>query len=1165
MEAPPQSLERDVFILFNERENEVVQVVEELEKRNISTYFFRRDIELGEEWVETENKYLHTSRFILLFLGEIGWGENHLRIANEALSQYSEKIIPVVIGIPDEKALNELDGFFITRRYLDLTKNTEEAFNELERLIKGEPEVSQSTTQTAEEQVEASAGEAKEKSTRTSKKQTSEKRERSTKSTIDGPSIKEEKSNSNTELSQILSALIDGPDEERVQVLETARKLPDKDKTEVHSLFRNELEQKYSVEHEIRSDTSKIDVDQIPFIRSWLLTAMIATVNDNVEELSFILDYLKTEKEPNNTVRFWILTLLYGLQSSILNNALTIAKNDPSKDVSGLAELISSSDSDFEEEFFQLSDQIEEHPYSSFVENVRNLVMNIESDDNDSPSNSYLAGYTSDTAASGPDALGIENDVDILTAVMMSTDVTPPLAIGLFGDWGSGKSFFMNKMKESAEQRENEAIEKIKNDEKTPFCSSIVQIDFNAWHYVDSNLWASLVSHIFDELFKEISGEESEEEKKIRLENEIIRAEGLLGEANHILEQAEIEVELAIKNLTAAKESFFQQQHTFNAQFNDLKKILTDGSLNESLENATRELGMSSIKDSYQNLEQTATEIQAFSNRFNAILKFIFDKPSKRIILPATGLIVAILVLNLIPTITAGSDLLDIFGTFQTSFVAIASGVSIWFGQILKTVNPFLETIEDAFTKASDLRDEKLKNDTKKEKEALEIARQKQAVAHNNLELAEQKKQQLKNEFENLKPGRKLYNLIKERSGGNVYNKHLGIISLIRKDFEKMSELLRKSKNEASDGSAEDEVHKKVDRIILYIDDLDRCPPEKVMEVLQAVHLLLAFPLFVVVVGVDPRWLIQSLRSKHQLFEKSETVEEYWKTTPQNYLEKIFQIPYNLQPMTLDGYEKLVDSLLLTTKPEAGDSTKEVGPPVDGESNTDVEKPVLKPEDDSTENDPDPIDEEVTTVLKKKPDEEGKVAFDPNKDPEPSDNKESLKSGIDASTHDDPESEVSEVAIESLFIQSWETDFAKKLYTLISTPRGVKRFTNTYRILKASVKTKDLPAFEGTKEEPGDFEVPMLLLAILIGNQKESVHLFPHLYDQAKEEKKSFQDALKSYLENPLSGSKNNTAFYSKIKSIVNEGDNFHSSKAITDWIPKVTRFSFETGRAINH
>src|SRR4029450_3168764 len=51
-------------------------------------------------------------------------------------------------------------------------------------------------------------------------------------------------------------------------------------------------------------------------------------------------------------------------------------------------------------------------------------------------------------------------------------------------------------------------------------------------------------------------------------------------------------------------------------------------------------------------------------------------------------------------------------------------------------------------------------------------------------------------------------------------------------------------------------------RIILYIDDLDRCPPDTVVKVLQAVHLLLTFPLFTVVVAVDARWVSRALRER---------------------------------------------------------------------------------------------------------------------------------------------------------------------------------------------------------------------------------------------------------------------------------------------------------------
>src|SRR5262249_16171907 len=75
------------------------------------------------------------------------------------------------------------------------------------------------------------------------------------------------------------------------------------------------------------------------------------------------------------------------------------------------------------------------------------------------------------------------------------------------------------------------------------------------------------------------------------------------------------------------------------------------------------------------------------------------------------------------------------------------------------------------------------------------------------------------------------------------------------------------------------------ERIILYIDDLDRCPPDKVVEVLQAVHLLLAFPLFVVVMAVDVRWVSQSLEAYYEkllLGDRAKDAADV--ATPRDYL-----------------------------------------------------------------------------------------------------------------------------------------------------------------------------------------------------------------------------------------------------------------------------------------
>jgi hypothetical protein len=114
----------------------------------------------------------------------------------------------------------------------------------------------------------------------------------------------------------------------------------------------------------------------------------------------------------------------------------------------------------------------------------------------------------------------------------------------------------------------------------------------------------------------------------------------------------------------------------------------------------------------------------------------------------------------------------------------------------------------------------------------------------------------------------------------------------------------------------------RIDRIVLYIDGLDRCPPDRVVELLEAVHLLLAIPRFVVVVAVDPRWLLRAIAVHYRevLAPTGVTMSDVgiagdpeigpddegpWASTPAQYLEKIFQVVFTLAPMTTAGYTTL--------------------------------------------------------------------------------------------------------------------------------------------------------------------------------------------------------------------------------------------------------------------
>src|SRR5262249_54508568 len=110
-----------------------------------------------------------------------------------------------------------------------------------------------------------------------------------------------------------------------------------------------------------------------------------------------------------------------------------------------------------------------------------------------------FAGYDNDDAA-GEDRLNLQRDVQALAAVLASKHITPPLSVGLFGDWGSGKSFFMKQLRDHVQFLAESSRKAAAAQRPTDYCGEVIQIDFNAWHYMDANLWASLVAHIFDEL-----------------------------------------------------------------------------------------------------------------------------------------------------------------------------------------------------------------------------------------------------------------------------------------------------------------------------------------------------------------------------------------------------------------------------------------------------------------------------------------------------------------------------------------------------------------------------------------------------------------------------------------------------------------------------------------
>lgn len=88
-------------------------------------------------------------------------------------------------------------------------------------------------------------------------------------------------------------------------------------------------------------------------------------------------------------------------------------------------------------------------------------------------------------------------------------------------------------------------------------------------------------------------------------------------------------------------------------------------------------------------------------------------------------------------------------------------------------------------------------------------------------------------------------------------------------------------------------------RIVVFIDDLDRCPPDRVVEVLEAIKLILEKPFIVVFVAMDVRMLV---RAVEQRYEGALPQTIHPGGPGMEYLEKIIQIPFWVPRAQMEAY-----------------------------------------------------------------------------------------------------------------------------------------------------------------------------------------------------------------------------------------------------------------------
>ena len=692
------------------------------------------------------------------------------------------------------------------------------------------------------------------------------------------------------------------------------------------------------------------------------------------------------------------------------------------------------------------------------------------------PYRAPLVGYDADSLE-GDDLLEIKSEVNAFSYVLASRSIKPPLALGLFGDWGSGKSFFMQEMHKKidslAELSRNHGEQ---NESSSPFCSNIVQIRFNAWHYLDTDLWASLVTEIFDKLFQGIYGETGKPEEKLPgLSKELQSANGVYQQAKRQLDDAITSRANAEKALKDAINASDEQEGNLVKQLDDLGELLVNNAaVRDNVKQLAKDLGMPELGTSYQALNQRADEIKGLGYRFSALMQTMFTTPWgwPRMLTLIAALFTPVLVVMVIVFLKQHFQVpLDDFHSFAVQISSFFTAVAAWLGVQAKRGAGVLSLLENTQKQLQDIREQRRVSVVEQQQSGVQALKAREAAARKSLQEAEWRVQTLQREIQELQPGRLIMRFIEERSKSQDYRSRLGIVSLVRRDFERLSEL------SDPDSKMHNSELMPVQRIILYIDDLDRCRPDRVIEVLEAVHLLLAFRLFMVVVAVDPRWLRRCLEKHYPDLLVPDTQEvstvahvvSSRPATAQDYLEKIFQIPFTLQPLKDDGYRRLIQGLTELNR------ESEVPVPVSGRTGESVTQ------------------EQQEQTAKSEGGEQNVAKVTEKQQQIKAQAKQQLRKEL--SDEETAENNVS--AIERLRIRAWELKDMERLAPLFHTPRSVKRFVNTYRFLRADVRPQYLARFEGTSTEPGAYRAAMTLLAIVISYSNVAPRFLKRVLDSA--------------------------------------------------------------------
>jgi len=715
----------------------------------------------------------------------------------------------------------------------------------------------------------------------------------------------------------------------------------------------------------------------------------------------------------------------------------------------------------------------------------------------------------------GKDLLGVEEEIQAIAETIAMKDLQPPFVVGILGGWGSGKSFTFNLIWEYLKgiQKYDLASEAVKLN--SPYVGHIYPIEFSAWTFAKDDLWASIMHRILTELNDQLSLEEVIGPELLK---EGVSVIALMDEFTTIGDRKYLK--------EAVKDGRVQQQiREWKRKDGNITKAFIDA-INSNYEKEVKELEekkekllkVTVKKKHHLAWEEVTSDFNStFLPEIKKLLKNAYDQYAKRNPLDPVP-----------QTVDAAMNSMEqykgMFGRFKIYWGLLRAGniSPLWLtvflsslviavvlplvihntGLIATAIGPLVSGIYTVYNNAREKLSSaqveiakvasKMRLDKEQVRKALEAADRAQAQLRSDTNDEERQQDIMRglnaeiNALEDrvwLREGDSLKKVVVDRLGSSNYEERLGVVHQAQADLQHISDaMLRRDGNEED---AAKKIFPRGDpRIVLFIDDLDRCPPEKVVETLEAVQLLVNTDLFVVVLAIDAKYVTLCLEKNYV-----DILHPERHPSGLDYIEKIIQLPYRVPPISAEymkSYlqEQMNAKKMLTHKSsdseELSDEFNRARP------NVDISAPLLSENasDEATSCAETPMME----TAQSKPQEPSLGAEESKRD----DDIQSPSDNAYPSDRETPMTETAQFEPDAVPLPTEELDFTWEELELVEDvcvfsgviPRSAKRLVNVFKLMKIIWHRREQTPDEDTPHEVSMKDACVLILALCASNSR---------------------------------------------------------------------------------